>query len=130
MFANTQMGGMNLAFPDVCKTPPAAVPLPYPNMAVGPMGVPPVGKVLFSCAPAHNMATTYPMTFGDEPGLMLGLVTQTIKCAARHTTGAFTVILCGLPATRLTSASMGNVVNSPPGARIAPSQVKVLLLAP
>ena len=130
MFANTQMGGMNLAFPDVCKTPPAAVPVPYPNVAMGSVGVPPVGKVLFSCAPAHNMATTYPLSAGDEPGLMLGLVSQTIKLVGRHTTGAFTVILCGLPATRMTSASMQNVVNAPPGARITPSQVKVLLLAP
>lgn len=76
------------------------------------------------------MATVYPLSAGDEPGLLLGLVSQTIKLVGRHTTGAFTVILCGLPATRMTSASMQNVVNAPPGARITPSQVKVLLLAP
>jgi len=51
MFANTQMGGINLAFPDVCKTPPVAIPIPYPNVALGAMGVPPVGKVLFRARP-------------------------------------------------------------------------------
>jgi hypothetical protein len=130
MFANTQMGGVNFAFPDVCKTPPVAVPIPYPNTALGVMGVPPVAKVLFSCAPAHNMATTIPITLGDQPGVMLGLVSQTVMVQSRQTTAAFTVILCGLPATRLTSMSMQNMVNIPPGAKVAPSQVKVVLLAP
>ena len=130
MFANTQMGGINLAFPDVCKTPPVAVPIPYPNVALGVMGVPPVGKVLFSCAPAHNMATTIPMTMGDNPGVMMGMVSQTVMMSSRQSTAAFTVILCGLPATRLTSMSIQNVVNIPPGVKIAPSQVKVVLLAP
>ena len=40
MFANSQMMGMDLGFPDVCLTPPVPVPVPYPNIAMGPMGVP------------------------------------------------------------------------------------------
>ena len=37
MFANCQLGGMNLGFPDVCLTPSPVgpVPIPYPNMASG-----------------------------------------------------------------------------------------------
>ena len=42
MFANTQMMGMDMAFPDVCLTPagPAVVPIPYPNIAMGPTAIP------------------------------------------------------------------------------------------
>jgi hypothetical protein len=39
------------------------------------------------------------------------------------------VIVGGAPATRLTSVSLQNSTNCP-GARISPSQTKVLLLAP
>ena len=42
MFANTQMMGLDAGFPDVCLTPVPAgpVPIPYPDIAVGPMGKP------------------------------------------------------------------------------------------
>ena len=36
MFANSQMMGTDIAFPDVCLTPPIPVPVPYPNVARGP----------------------------------------------------------------------------------------------
>ena len=39
------------------------------------------------------------------------------------------ILMGGSPATKLTSMSLQNSTNCP-GARIAPSQVKVLLLAP
>ena len=36
MFANCQLFGVDLAFPDVCLTPtPAPVPIPYPDIARG-----------------------------------------------------------------------------------------------
>ncbi|MFP6683429.1 MAG: PAAR-like domain-containing protein, partial [Polyangiaceae bacterium] len=61
MFGNTQMMGVDMAFPDVCLTPapPAPpVPLPYPDISAGPMGAPPAAKIMFMCAPSHNMGTT------------------------------------------------------------------------
>ena len=38
MFANSQMMGTDMRFPDVCLTPrrPSPVPVPYPNIAMGP----------------------------------------------------------------------------------------------
>ena len=132
MFANTQMGGTDTGFPDVCLTPapPAPpVPMPYPNIGAGPMGSPPATKILFMCAPAHNMGTTVKPTQGDELGVAMGVASGTDKGPARHVTAAFTVLLLGQPATRLTSVTIQNSTNCP-GARIAPSQVKVLLLAP
>ena len=66
MFANCQLMGMDMAFPDVCKSP---VPIPYPNMALGPMAIPNAWNILFMAMPAHNMATTTPITLGDQPGV-------------------------------------------------------------
>ncbi|WP_134888371.1 PAAR-like domain-containing protein, partial [Cronobacter sakazakii] len=41
MFANCQLFGMDLAFPDVCLTPmPAPTPIPYPDIALGPTAIP------------------------------------------------------------------------------------------
>ncbi len=54
-FANTQMMGVDMGFPDVCLTPappaPAPVPIPYPNVGMGPTVTKPVPNVLFMYAP-------------------------------------------------------------------------------
>jgi len=131
MFANTQMMGMDVGFPDVCLTPTPAgpVPIPYPDIAMGPMGVPAAYNVLFMCTPAHNMGTSVPLTNGDNAGLATGVASGTVMGPSRHLTAAFTVLVAGAPATRLTSMSLQNNTNCP-GMRVVPSQVKVLLLAP
>ncbi|HEY4116936.1 MAG TPA: DUF4150 domain-containing protein [Byssovorax sp.] len=130
MFANTQMMGTDMGFPDVCLTPtPAPVPVPYPNVAMGPMAVPAAYNILFMCAPAHNMGTTVPMTNGDNAGVNMGVASGIVMGPSRHLTAAFTVLVDGVPATRLTSSSLQNSTNCP-GVRVVPSQVKVLLLAP
>jgi hypothetical protein len=133
MFANTQLMGLDTGFPDVCLTPappaPAPVPIPYPNVAAGPMGTPAVYNVLVTCAPAHNMATTIPVTSGDNAGVMTGVASGTVMGPSRHLTGAFTVLIGGMPATRLTSMSLQNSTNCP-GVRAVPSQVKLLILSP
>jgi hypothetical protein len=131
MFANTQMMGMDLGFPDVCLTPvgPAVAPIPYPNIGLGPMGVPAVYNCLLSGTPAHNLGTVEVMTNGDNAGIATGVASGTVMGPSRHMTGAFTVLFGGMPATRLTSMSLQNSTNCP-GVRLVPSQVKVLLLAP
>jgi hypothetical protein len=133
MFANTQLSGVDMGFPDVCLTPappaPAPVPIPYPNITAGPMGVNAVYKVLFMAAPVHNMGTTIPMTNGDNAGLATGVASGTVMGPSRHLTGAFTCLIGGMPVTRVTSVSLQNSTNCP-GVRLVPSQVKVLVLAP
>jgi len=129
MFANSQMMGVDLAFPDVCLTPPVPLPIPYPNVAAGPMGVPAAYKTLFMCTPAHNLSTVIPMTNGDNPGVALGVAAGTVMGPSRHITAAFTVLVGGIPATRLTSMTLQNSTNIV-GARLVPSQFKVVLLAP
>lgn len=131
MFANTQMMGTDTGFPDVCLTPSPAgpVPIPYPNIAMGPMGVPAAYNILYMCAPAHNMSTTVPLTNGDNAGVATGVASGMVMGPSRHLTGAFTVLLNYMPATRMTSMALQNSTNCP-GARIVPSQVKILMLAP
>jgi len=130
MFANTQMMGMDLGFPDVCLTPtPVPVPIPYPNIGLGPMTVPAVYNVLMFCAPAHNMFSTVVMTLGDTPGIALGVASGMVMGPSRRLTAAFTVICGGAPLTRMTSLGIQNSTNCP-GIRIVPSQPTVLVLSP
>ena len=131
MFANTQMMGMDLGFPDVCLTPagPVVVPVPYPNIAMGPTAIPNQTTVLIMAMPAHNLGTTTPLTNGDNAGVGTGVASGTVMGPSRHLTGAFTVLYSGMPATRLTSMSLQNSTNAP-GVRLVPSQSVVLLLAP
>jgi hypothetical protein len=129
MFANAQMGGMDFGIPDVCNTPPVPVPIPYPNFAMGPMGVPAAYNVLFGGTPAHNLATTTPLTLGDQPGVALGVASGMVMGPSRRLTAMFTCLADGIPATRLTSIGLHNGTNIV-GVRIVPSQATVLLLGP
>lgn len=129
MFANTQMMGIDMGFPDVCMTPPVGAPIPYPNIAAGPMGVPAAYNVLTMCAPTHNMTTTIPMTNGDNTGVMLGVASGLVMSPAKPTVASFTCLIGYAPTTRMTSVNVQNNTNCP-GVRLVPSQVKVLILAP
>ena len=129
MFANTQMMGMDLGFPDVCLTPPVGAPIPYPNMAMGPMAVPAVYNILMFCAPVHNLFSTIPLTLGDQPGVMLGVASGLVMGPSRRLTGAFTCLTGCAPTQRMTSMGVQNNTNCP-GIRIVPSQPKVIILSP
>lgn len=131
MFANSQMMGMDMGFPDVCLTPTPAgpVPIPYPDIAMGPTAIPGQAKVFYCFTPAHNMATTIPLTNGDNAGLATGVASGTVMGPARHLTAAFTLLVGGTPATRMTSVALQNNTNCP-GCRIVPSQPRVLVLKP
>jgi hypothetical protein len=133
MFANTQMGGVDIGFPDVCLTPappsPNPVPVPYSSIAAGPMAANAVYNMLIMAAPVHNLGTSIPQTNGDNAGIAMGLASGTVMGPSRHLTGAFTCLIGGKPATRVTSISLQNSTNCP-GSRLAPSQVKLLILAP
>ena len=86
MFANTQMRGMDTGFPDVCLTssPAGPVPILYPNITAGPMGVPAAYNVLFMCAPAHNIGTSSPMTNGDNAGVASTMVAKLVETIAER----------------------------------------------
>ncbi len=130
MFANTQMMGMDLGFPDVCLTPtPVPVPIPYPNIALGPTAIPSQFTTLILGAPSHNMATVIPLTNGDNAGVALGVASGMVMGPSRHVLASFTTLIGGMPSTRMTSMTIQNSTNCP-GCRIVPSQVRMIILAP
>lgn len=71
--------GMSIVFPDVCKTPPGPVPVPYPNLGKssdtiqGPTTVTTDGQMPMVKGSLYSMST------GDEPGVALGVMSSTIK---------------------------------------------------
>ena len=133
MFANTQMGGMNFAFPDVCLTPSPVgpVPIPYPNISLPLTANPGTAckKFFIMCMPAHNMATMVPMSNGDNSGVNMGVASGMVMGPTRHLIGSFTVLFEGMPATKLTHMTGQNGMSpNMVGATLAPCQVKVMIM--
>jgi len=84
--------------------------------------------VLWMMAPAHRiLATKVPASMGDNPGVLLGIISHQVASETKFITGAFTVFVNKLPATRMTSITLMNGFNMI-GMSVVPSQVKVLLL--
>ena len=133
MFINTQMGGMNLAFPDVCLTPTPAgpVPIPYPNISLPLTANPATAckKIYIMCMPVHNLATMVPMSNGDNTGVNMGVASGMVMGPTRHILGSFTIIYEGMPVTKMTSMTGQNGMSpNMVGMSLVPTQVKVLAL--
>jgi hypothetical protein len=137
VFVNCQLGGLNLAFPDVCMTPiptpvgPIPVPLPYPNISTGITALPFTAalRCLIMAMPAHNLMTITPMSMGDNTGIMLGLLSGMVMGPTRHLFGSTNVLMGGLPVTKMLSPSGQNGFSpNTIGLALAPSQVKVISL--
>jgi carboxyl-terminal processing protease len=122
MPASNSGAGMNMGFPDVCLTPagPAAVPIPYPNMAMNAMAVPFAPNVLVSFVPALNMGSIIPMTLGDQPGVL-----SPFMGPGMYTMGNPTVMVNALPAINLLCPTTGNNMINPIGAVTVPSITNV-----
>ncbi len=132
MFANCQIGGMNMGFPDVCLTPipPAVVPIPYPNMTFGPTGLPAAYTVLLTGGPAHNILTMPPLSVGDNAGVNMGVASGMVMGPTRHVLGSFTVLQNAMPATKMTSMSGHNGASlNIPGMTMVPAQVTVMIMS-
>jgi len=134
MFVNTQMGGLNFGFPDVCLTPIVVpVPIPYPNIAEGLFALPFTAAmtILVECMPTHNMATMGTISFGDQPGVELGVLSGLVMGPHHTLIPSFTMLTEGMPTSRVTSMTGHNgfALNCP-GISLVPSQFKVLCLMP
>lgn len=135
VFANTQMCGLNLAFPDVCLTPiptpvgPIPIPIPYPNISMPMTAIPSQFRVLTMAMPNHNLMTIVPMSMGDFAGLMMNPLSGMIMGPTRHLLGSFKTFIGGLPATRMLSLSGQNgIMPGAFGLALVPSQVKLMIL--
>jgi hypothetical protein len=136
VFATTQMGGMNLAVPDVCLTPipspvgPIPVPIPYPNISIPMTAIPSQFKVLTMAMPNHNMMTITPMSNGDNAGLMMNPMSGMVMGPQRQLMGSVKTFFGGMPANKMLGLSGQNgLMPGAYGATLAPSQVKLMILS-
>lgn len=129
MFANTSMGVMNMATPDACKTPPLAIPVPYPNIALSTMHVPNVLNVTIGGGTAENLLTAGTISNGDDAGVMGGVVSSVFIGPDASTLGSTKVMMGPAFATHLTgmTAQNGKSPNAV-GASLTPAQTCVMIL--
>lgn len=127
MFANTQMPGMDFAFPDVCRTPPIAEPIPYPNLAPMVTGVPTQFETLILCMPAHNVTTMRAISQGDDTGILGGMISQVDMGPSMNVDFVTNVLMGGPPATKMLNMTTQNLINTE-GMTLVPSQTVVMML--
>jgi hypothetical protein len=113
MFAVTKEGGMLISFLDICRTVvgPDEVPIPYPNSAKPEIADPACDTVLICGMPALNFISKIPISEGDEPGELLGVVSEEIMGEASFIDCSANVILQGSPAVTLSAATIQNTCN-------------------
>ncbi len=119
--------GMSNAVPDVCKTPPFAIPAPFPNLGNNAMSVPGYFTIMINCMPELNMASMYAVTNGDEAGAMGGVVSGIIAGPGRPMMGSTCYFVGGMPSWRLTAPTIHNMMNAP-GISAVPSQTVKMVL--
>ena len=116
---------------DVCKTPSPGgpVPLPYPNIAMCMQANGESSKVKISGAWALTVNSKIPMSTGDEPGTIGGVVSNGFKGEVQYKKGSGTVKIEGKAAVYATSMTghNGSNANMPAGLQAAPSQTTVLV---
>ena len=129
--ATTQMGGLCSAFPDTCHTPfvlGAVVQIPYTNTSQPTLAVNTSPKVFVLGMPAVTLASTIPLSTGDEPGTGGGVKSGVIMGPTKFTKGSSNVFVGGVPWVHQTSMTQQNgVVPNCDGAVVAPSQSKVFV---
>lgn len=133
MFMNSIAGGMNLGFPDVCLTPmvPAPIPVPYPNISTNVASDPATTGMscLLDFMPSMHMMTSVMISAGDEPGVLLGVVSHLEMGPTEFLDGAPNVLIEGIPATSMLGMTGQNgLAMNCPGTALVPTQVTVMTL--
>ena len=121
MYVSTFGTGMSNGMPDVCKTPPFAVPAPFPNIGTNAMAIPGYFTIMVNCMPELNILSMYAITNGDEAGAMGGVASQIIMGPGRCVLPSMAVFVGGAPVWRMTAMTIQNLSNAP-GTTLVPSQ--------
>ena len=116
--------GEFVAAPDVCRTPPVGVPVPYVDVAFNAMAAVFAPNVLTSMLPTLTVGSLIPVSFGDEPGAMH----WTIKGLAVVVGSLSNVLINFLPAAHLLAPTAGNKFNAPVGLIAVPSATNVFTM--
>lgn len=127
MLVSVALSGMSMAVPDVCMTPPFAIPIPYPNIATNAMVVPTYYTILINGMPELNITAMHAITNGDEAGAMGGVTCGMIIGQARPLMGSTTYFSGGVPSWRLTAPTLHNLTNAP-GMTMVPGQVSKIVI--
>lgn len=132
--ASTKGGGQCLAFPDVCKVPapPAPpIPTPFPNTAqcANASGSTVTKKVKILNKAVLHQGSEIPNSNGDEPGVLKGVVSNTVMDKTTYKTFSGKVFVEGSKiVTHLkTTAQNGSNANMPAGSQVSPSQTTVII---
>ena len=112
---------------DVCKTPPFSEPIPYPNIAMNATAVPSQYRIMINGQPTLNLASSNPMSSGDEAGAYGGVVSSIIKGPCMANMGSMSYMVGGTPAVRTLDPTTQNMANSM-GAYMVPSQVLLTVM--
>jgi hypothetical protein len=123
---------VTIAFPDVCKTPTPAgpIPIPYPNIAMSSDTAKGTKKVKCDGQSTCTKDSNFKMSTGDEAGSAGGVASSKIKGKAEFVNFSFDVKFEGKNAVRAFDLMLHNDKNTPPfpvlqGPIIAlPGQVK------
>jgi len=137
MFVSTNMGGMTMAFPNVCLTPappaPNPVPIPYPSL--GQCATAQSGtfaqKVKILNKNVLTVKTKISKTNGDEAGVSGGVTSGMFGGPCARSQSSMKVQVEGSPLVRLLDMiqSNGASPNAPVGNQLAPGQTKVICLS-
>ncbi|MCB9881265.1 MAG: DUF4150 domain-containing protein [Planctomycetes bacterium] len=109
--------GVTIAFPDVCKTPTPAgpVPIPYPNIAQSSDTAKGTKKVKCDGQSTCVKDSNFQMSTGDEAGSAGGgVVSSKIKGKAEFVNFSFDVMFEGKNVVRAFDLMLHNDKNTPP----------------
>jgi hypothetical protein len=107
--------GVSIAFPDVCKTPTPAgpVPLPYPNVAMSKDTSQGSTTVKMDGNPIMLKESVFATSTGDEAGSAGGVASNTFKGKAEFISYSFDVKVDGKNVPRLGDLMLHNKLSSP-----------------
>ena len=119
VFANSRgvvhkgSGGMSTVFPDVCKTPSPAgpIPIPYPNIGMASNTTSGPTKVKTDGEMPMTKGAKYSTTSGDEAGTAGGVMSSKFKGAAEFMMYSFDVKFEGKNVCRLGDPMFHNKKN-------------------
>jgi hypothetical protein len=103
-FAHKSSDGMSIVFPDVCKTggPPAGpIPIPYPNLGKSADTTSGTTTIKADGCMIMFKGAKYSMSYMDEPGTMLGIISNTVQGECEYMMYSFNVMLEGNNVCRL-----------------------------
>ena len=106
------------------------MPVPYPNLATATTAMPPSPNVIVAVAPAHTIASSEPITNGDQAGASGGgaVAGGGISMPSRSVMGCVGLNVNFMPARNSLKPTMQNNINAPGMTAAVPCQPFVLFL--